>query len=84
MVSGITRVTGACIGAAPREFNEMPLWDFLWLNRLGQALPDLIDEIQTLPDAGMVDPQRLEIDRHARPPLTRYGQRTRTSNVREA
>jgi len=54
-------------GMAAGDRTQMPLGDFIRLNFQRQAVPDLIDQIQPLPDAEPVDPQYLDVDGHSHP-----------------
>ena len=52
-------------GAALGEFGQVPVRHLLRGHLVGQAVPDLFDQLQAFADAQAVDAQRFETDGHA-------------------
>jgi hypothetical protein len=55
-VPGLRRGVRAPLG----EFGQVPWWNFLWVNLLGQAVPNLLDQLQSISNAELVNSQRLD------------------------
>src|SRR5262249_42944953 len=48
------------------KFGEVPVRHIFRIDLLGEAVPDLLNELQALPDAELIDPQRFDTNGHGR------------------